>query len=546
LVEKSATPAWSREAVARLASLQVEVGRPQQALRYYQRLAGDLAGEVCLNGQTGKQLVEKLAEDSPLRGQLANKSPWPLGAVEVKQQPGGSSQNRNALFEISGNEPLPDLRLEWIHQTATLQATDGLGRQLWTLPLREGAQRNLFNYSYFPNAPPACVHGNFIAAAINNHVYAVDALGDGKGNPKLLWKQNLSETIPGLSSNAESQENQIMMRGVFFPGSFGSSLPVLGPVTGRQVVLQRLRSLIALDVLTGQTLWIRQNIPSQCTLFGDDEFVFCVPPDSNNQRALVFRTADGQPLGERAIPAGDGFGSSQGRLTTLGRNVLLSSLEGEKQLVRLFDPWKQTNVWQAKPLSPAARCCAWQQEIVAIMEPEGRVQILNMADGRPLVDEKVTPVTAVLSDKSTRVSLAEIFLLGSRDHFVLVANSVSQHDIAVNAVHPVPFGGNSHPMNPRVHGRLYGFDRATGKQLWSVEATRQGILLEQPSELPIVFLASSTYEQNPQVQGRVPPTLNLLILDKRTGRAIHSKQSSVGTLSYVDLVGDPEKKIIDL
>src|SRR4029079_9861509 len=139
-----------------------------------------------------------------------------------------------------------------------------------------------------------------------------------------------------------------------------------------------------------------------------------------------------------------------------------------------------------------------------------------------------------------RTSLAEIYLMGSRDHYVLVANGVSQHDIAVNTVQPIPYGYTP-PMTPRVHVRVYGFDRASGKKLWSVEALRQGILLEQPSELPVVFFAATTYEQNQALPGRTTPTLSLLCLDKRTGRTIHTKNSTSGTLSHFDLVGDPEK-----
>ena len=159
----------------------------------------------------------------------------------------------------------------------------------------------------------------------------------------------------------------------------------------------------------------------------------------------------------------------------------------------------QKNVWQAAPCSPAAKCFVWQQQVVALMEPEGRVQLLNLADGRTLIDE-VEPVTVTQPDKTTRTSLAEIYLMGSRDHYVLVANGVSQHDIAVNTVQPIPYG-YTHPMNPRVHGRVYGFDRVSGKKLWSVETLRQGILLEQPSELPVVFFAATTYEQNQALPG---------------------------------------------
>jgi outer membrane protein assembly factor BamB len=372
---------------------------------------------------------------------------------------------------------------------------------------------------------------------MQNQVYAVDALGSGDGNAKLLWKQDLSETIAGLNSRNENQQNQILMGRVIFNGVYTPMGPVLGPITGRQVCFQRVRNLVAIDALTGQTVWTRQNVAGQSVLFGDDEYIFCIPPDANNQRALVFRAADGEPLGERAIPQSESLSQFNPRLTTLGRHVLIWAVEGDKRVVRLFDPWHQRDVWRAEPVSAGAKCVVWQQQVVALMEPDGRVQLFGLADGRKLLDEKVEPVT-----KDDRNTLAEIYLSGSRDHFVLFANNVSQHDVAVSNVNPIPYN-YTNPFNPRINGRIYGFDRQTGKQLWTTAVARQGIFLEQPSELPVIFMAATTYEQNVPTRQL---TLSLLCLDKRTGRTVHGKTAAASTIGYFELIGDSDKKTVDL
>ncbi len=129
-------------------------------------------------------------------------------------------------------------------------------------------------------------------------------------------------------------------------------------------------------------------------------------------------------------------------------------IEGDKRIVRLFDPWQQRNVWQAPPLSPTAKCFAWQQEVVALMEPEGRVLLVNLADGRTLVDEKVEPVTSRSPTRPPATRWRRSYLIGSRDHFVLVANSVSQHDIAVNTVQPMPFGYTQSHQSARARPRV--------------------------------------------------------------------------------------------
>ena len=72
-----------------------------------------------------------------------------------------------------------------------------------------------------------------------------------------------------------------------------------GPATVRYVCVQRMHSLIALDPLTGSTLWVRQDIPQGSVTFGDDEYVFVLPSDQ--PEALVLRAMDGELMGTRKI-----------------------------------------------------------------------------------------------------------------------------------------------------------------------------------------------------------------------------------------------------
>ena len=50
-----------------------------------------------------------------------------------------------------------------------------------------------------------------------------------------------------------------------------------GPTTSRIVCFQRLRNLVAVDPLTGETLWVRKDLPQNVEIFGDDEYVFVLP-----------------------------------------------------------------------------------------------------------------------------------------------------------------------------------------------------------------------------------------------------------------------------
>ena len=58
-----------------------------------------------------------------------------------------------------------------------------------------------------------------------------------------------------------------------------------------------------------------------------------------------------------------------------------------------------------------------------------------------------------------------------------------------------------------VNGRLYGFDHHTGKRLWSTPVADQALILDQPSELPVMMFI-----------GRIGPlALVMLLLPREHG-----------------------------
>ena len=65
------------------------------------------------------------------------------------------------------------------------------------------------------------------------------------------------------------------------------------------VCYARFRTVVAVDPLTGELLWVRGDMPSQCDLFGDDEYVFVLPADKEEARraAGVGRVRGGQAQG---------------------------------------------------------------------------------------------------------------------------------------------------------------------------------------------------------------------------------------------------------
>ena len=159
----------------------------------------------------------KLAADSPVRAQLERTQVWPVGMVDVKPLGSVSTQNRNALFDLVGSEPLTDLRLELVQQTSTLLATDGLGRKLWELPLQENAAaRHLQLLPATRAASPRArqLSGRGLAEPGLRHRRP----GRRQGEPAAAVEAEPGRNAPRPHANAENQENQIFLRGVVFAG----------------------------------------------------------------------------------------------------------------------------------------------------------------------------------------------------------------------------------------------------------------------------------------------------------------------------------------
>ena len=157
-------------------------------------------------------------------------------------------------------------------------------------------------------------------------------------------------------------------------GRLNSQSNLLGAVGNHYVCFQRFRNLTAVDPLSGETLWARQDLPPECDLFGDDQYVFVLPTD--REEATVLRALDGQRVGTRKVPRlvrrqnlpnGEEktMFSRLGEtcLTTLGRNLLLWWPEGNHRVLTLVDPWEGRDLWPGRKFAASAHACVMADRV---------------------------------------------------------------------------------------------------------------------------------------------------------------------------------------
>jgi outer membrane protein assembly factor BamB len=471
-------------------------------------------------------------------------SPWPKGLIETTEAP-----TRNGLMAGYGRtgidlrgSPDPffrDCSLQFDQNRQTVIAMDGWGRKQWEVSLTQGRQPQAFPYGPWTQARG---DGHLLLVSLGSRIVAIDTLGSKPGAaPKLLWSQDLT----GADLDQANRQAAVQFGGGW-PWQFQQQLgrlqgqsSLLGAVGHQYVCAQRLRNLLAVDPRNGEILWIRQDMPQGCLLFGDDEYVFALPND--REEATVLRAADGERVGTRKVPRlahrqklPSGEESvvfsrfEETCLATLGRNLLIWWPEANRRLLTLVDPLEGRDLWAGKSFSANARTCVVDDEAVGVMEPGGRFVLVSLSDGRTIADVKL----------EAEPTLMDISLVRSGEQYLLLTNSAL-------------LGGrmpNMQPMHSYLskavyRGKLYAFDRQ-GNLAWPApaEVGPQCMLLDQPSHLPVICFACQRYDQR---NGQMRFKVSLLMIDKRTGKAVFTWETNEPT-NIFQIVGDGAKKTIDV
>jgi hypothetical protein len=207
-------------------------------------------------------------------------------------------------------------------------------------------------------------------------------------------------------------------------------------------------------------------------------------------------------------------------MATLGRRVL--SWESSN-VMQMRDLWADKTLWSFD-FAAGSKAALVSQDAVGVMQPDGVFTLVALADGKQLVREQLEPEAQLLG----------IYLLRSQYGYVLATNTQSKNEPNVS-IQPLPVS----PSSPPISGRLYAFDRQSGKKLWPapVEVSQYGLLLTQPCNLPGLVLARQVHRLNPTTAKE--PKISVLCIDKRSGRIVYQNEQLPGTtIGNMEVTGD--------
>ncbi len=520
-VDLAADGPAARAATARLALLLHAAGRAEEAARFCKRLAGPLANLECLPGRTGRAILDELAPNDRLRAVLAGRDPYPRGKVERQDGP-GQQGSAFPLFpvEVRGERSsfLAHSTVYLEHNQHVLVARDSQGRERWRLGLRDRSDM-IFLGNQLTQLQGA---GHLLLVSLGVELVAIDALGvPGDPRPRVVWRHDLADANTLATARQFGfQQRMLNVAGrlprMIITDNLGRPLGSAGAATPHYVCYQRARQVIAVDPLSGETLWQRSDLPAGSEIIGDRGLVFVTPPGGGE--TVVLDALDGRELARRSLPA------PESRSIVQGRELVTWTNEG-RWVLRRTDAWTGQHVWE-RQFHANSRVWAVEDQAVGVLEQGRRFVLLDAATGQVLVDAEV----------EAGPNLIDLFVLRSPTHDLLLLNHAPQNQNN-KTFQPVPYQAWGIPL---LNGRVYGFERRPNEQIraasWVAHVKNQGMLLTQPAGLPVLVFATSVWEQ---VNGRQQPSGIATCLDKRTGRFVYEQQTA-GQLQSVECVGDPE------
>ena len=477
---------------------------------------------------------------------------WPQGNVEVSTKRTKNFSgfgNRYFTVDLQGN-PGPyfrDLAIKYDYSRREIVAFDDKGEEKWKVSLsKEGEQQNFqINFSTMH----ARAVGHLLLVAMGWNIFAIDTTGQKSDDPaRLLWTQDL--TNPSLATADMPGLGQIPMQLAALPPqlrirfiNFQNQSNMLGPANNNYICIQRFQNLAAVDPRNGHTLWVRENMPSLCDVFGDREQMFLLSTDK--EEAELVRASDGALLGTRKIPRQ----AVQRRLPTgklqkmymplrgmylaeIGRKLLYWWPAGSQREMTLFDPLEGRDEWPRRKFPSNSLTAVLDDEAVGVLERNGRFVLISIADGRTLAEVKL----------EAEPSLMNFSLFKSGKEYFLLTNA-RLHSGHMPPIQPMPNQQNR-SVSAINRGRLYAFD-SQGKLLWPapVKVEKQILLADQPSALPVVVFGCQEYHQKPNGQGKWKP--RLLCIDKRSGRVVYQGEFN-DYFGFFDLSCDIAKKTVTL
>jgi outer membrane protein assembly factor BamB len=396
---------------------------------------------------------------------------------------------------------------------------------------------NLMAYWYngYQNLQFPCHYrGHLIFLNIGPMVYAFDPVDHRK-----LWDTSLlGAAISQQQPITPDRDNGLL---IHYPDGVTHRLGQAGPFETTYVCIQSRDGISALDPLKGTVLWTKTDVPVSSQVFGDEDHLYVVEmrPDGTPSGCRALRAADGV-----AVDVPDFAALYQRRQRLVGRNLLLWETAADGGMVlRLYDVHTGKDLVNRKFSRGAMLMHSQDPALAGVVEPSagGKVTAVDLTTNQDVLVTRVEPADV---DKAQ-----EIHLLQDAQQFYVAVHRPA--DVQAN-----PWG-NSYWANVSngmrwlmVNGKVYAFERKTGKMRWWAQVPNQMLVLDQFQDMPmLLFTAQYNKGINPGGVGMRQASQHFAAvksIDRRTGKLIFDSEYPQPHQQFYALQANLQAGTIDL
>jgi outer membrane protein assembly factor BamB len=523
----SGNAALQAEALARLALLLHKANRRSEAAYTYQQLADRFGDTVVLESDTGKDLLAEAQQD-PALAEYFTPIPWAGGRVALTppannrgQFPSFQRIYRMPLLELRGS--LPPTTMVALDQTRNaLVVRDSFGATLQRVSMNDG-RRPVSSAQY--GITYARANGHLLLLSLGREIVAVDTLRNSQDpSEAILWrKQTIADTNidPRFSTRSLRTSSRLTPLGGRHYVAIDANnrrIGVTGSLTLNGVCFIRLKQLVAVDLINGNEIWVRDGVEPGSHIYSNESRVVLVPPNSDGV-IQVFDAIDGTLIEQRPRPA------NETPWHQLGTASIDYQLEGEHLHLLKRDQLTGEQAWKLT-VPVGTRGQLVQRDELMLLQQDGTLQLVDLRTGVSRWTSRCEAVPQLTSIHVTR----------SQDRYQIITNR-SENSSGIS----IPSIGMQAQL---VFGKIYSVDANTGKQRWQAPATVEGwaLPLYQPADSPVlVFLR----QLNPRVApngARGSIRSEFFCLDSRDGRLLMAPRSVSGYIRSFDVICSPRQQ----
>ncbi len=540
----SSDPAIVGSARAGLARLYEVTGRYRLAWDQFQIVARDYADKKVFGELTGAQLIAQAKEQEAFQNFDVTHQ-WPVGKVEVEKIAStrtGFGLVRNLRpFRLTQSQWPSKFDLQIVGDTQKqVFIRDANGLTLRRFSMRAKGRAAIYYNSYYVK-PKFQVNGHILVLTSGYDTMAVDLLKNSKEpEENVLWRiSTLSDSFAGQSGIVRSptihNNDTVTPWGVIISTNTDGINPVgsSGWASTNGFCYLKKNELRCIDLLSGELLWQRTDIPLGASCIGDDNYVFV--RSKNGVSIRQFRLSDGKETATFEMP------DCKNQWTNFG-NIVLSwnhNIQTGSGEVFAIDMLTRKRIWTEKVPSKTVANIVDQTEL-AILYPDGNLTIRNILTGKERLKTKIELAKPAKS----------VFVLKDEKDYFVVANNLGPEFYSV-----------SDPKNDQrlqvqrlsmftsmIDGAVYSLDAKSGKSNWSKPAVvkNYSLSLHQPLSAPGIIFAR---RKMPNGRGRnrdIRPSSEFICLDKRLGKIVASKTGVMTDIGYSRLVAVPNENAIKM